>query len=85
MKSEKFKSTYMEYHHMVIHLAYDILQDYDLAHHVCQEVFIELSEKIKSMDQERIKGWLLRCAKRKSIESAGKGCRKNKVSVSAEE
>lgn len=50
MKSEKFKSTYMEYHHMVIHLAYDILQDYDLAHHVCQEVFIELSEKIESMD-----------------------------------
>ena len=85
MKSEKFKSTYMEYHHMVIHLAYDILQDYDLAQYVCQEVFIELSGKIESMDQERIKGWLLRCAKRKSIESAGKGCRKNKVSVSAEE
>lgn len=85
MKSEKFEFAYMEYHHMVIHLAYDILQDYDLAQYVCQEVFIELSGKIESMDQERIKGWLLRRAKRKSIESAGKGCRKNKVSVSAEE
>ena len=85
MKSEKFKSTYMEYHHMVIHLAYDILQDYDLAHHVCQEVFIELSEKIESMDQERIKGWLLRCGKRKAIDFVRRAYRKNKVSVSAEE
>ena len=72
MKSEKFKSTYMEYHHMVIHLAYDILQDYDLAHHVCQEVFIELSEKIESMDQERIKGWMLENAQKMAAQADGR-------------
>ena len=85
MKREEFDPVYVEYHQMVTHLAYDVLHDYDLAQDVCQEVFMKLNEKIESLDRARIKGWLLRCAKRKSIESAGKGCRKNKVSVSAEE
>ena len=85
MKKEEFKIVYMEYHHMVIHLAYDILHDYDLAQYVCQEVFIELDEKIERINRQRIKGWLLRCGKRKSIDLARRNCRKNEVSVSTEE
>ena len=84
MKREEFEDVYREYHHMVIHLAYDGLHDYDLAQDVCQEVFMKMDEKIESLDRDRIKGWLLRCGKRKSIDFVRRAYRKNEVSVIAE-
>ena len=45
MKKEEFEPVYIEYHQMVIHLAYDVLHDYDLAQDVCQEVFMKMDEK----------------------------------------
>lgn len=84
MKREEFESVYVEYHQMVIHLSYDVLHDYDLAQDVCQEVFMKLDEKIESLDRERIKGWLLRCGKRKSIDFVRRAYRKNEIFVIAE-
>ena len=84
MKREEFDPVYVEYHQMVTHLAYDVLHDYDLAQDVCQEVFMKLDEKIESLDRERIKGWLLRCGKRKAIDFVRRAYRKNEVSVIAE-
>lgn len=84
MKKEEFESIYLEYHHMVIHLALDILHDQNLAEDVCQEVFLKLNEKIEDLDKIRIKGWLLRCGKRKSIDFARRSYRKNEVSIIVE-
>ena len=84
MKKEEFEPVYIEYHQMVNHLAYDVLHDYDLAQDVCQEVFMKMDEKIESLDRDRIKGWLLRCGKRKSIDFVRRAYRKNEVSVIAE-
>ena len=39
MKKEDFDRIYMEYHKLVQHVAFDILQDHNLAQDVCQEVF----------------------------------------------
>ncbi len=84
MKKEEFESVYFEYHHMVIHLAFDILHDQNLAEDVCQEVFLKLNEKIESLDRSRIKGWLLRCGRRKSIDFTRRAYRKNEVSPMTE-
>lgn len=84
MKIEDFESIYLEYHHMVIHLAFDILHDRDLAQDVCQEVFIKFHEKIEHLDRDRIKGWLLRCGKRKAIDFLRRSYRKNEVSAISE-
>ena len=60
MKKEDFDRIYMEYHKLVQHVAFDILQDHNLAQDVCQEVFIKLHQKIERLDENLIKGWILR-------------------------
>ena len=60
MKREKFDQLYQDYYRLVLHVAYDIVQDYGGAQDVCQELFIKLDEKIESLDEEPIKGWILR-------------------------
>lgn len=68
MNKENYGHVYQEYHRLVMHLAFDILQDYDLAEDVCQEVFIKLHKKIETLDEDRVKGWLLRCGQRQAID-----------------
>lgn len=84
MKKEDFDRIYMQYHKLVQHVAFDILQDHNLAQDVCQEVFMKLDEKIETLDRARIKGWLLRCGKRKAIDFVRRAYRKNEVSVITE-
>lgn len=84
MKKESFGRVYDEYHKLVLHVAFDILRDYDLAEDVCQEVFIKLYEKIDNLDEDRVKGWLLRCGQRKAIDFVRRAYRKKEVSESSE-
>ncbi|MCI8814034.1 MAG: sigma-70 family RNA polymerase sigma factor [Lachnospiraceae bacterium] len=81
MKRESFNRIYEEYHRLVIHVAFDILRDYDLAQDVCQEVFFKFYEKIEVLDEDKIKGWMLRNAQRKTIDFLRKAYRKREIPV----
>lgn len=81
MKREKFDQLYEDYHRLVLHVAYDIVQDYGGAQDVCQELFIKLDEKIEGLDESPIKGWILRNTYRKSIDYIRKSYRKRETPV----
>lgn len=85
MERKCFNRIYEEYHRLVIHVAFDILRDYDLAQDVCQEVFVKFHEKIEGLDEDKIKGWMLRNARRKTIDFVRKSYRKREVSVVSEQ
>ena len=72
---------YKQYYRLVIHVAFDILQDYALAQDVCQEVFIKFHQKIEGLDEDKLKGWMLRNALRKSIDMLRKAYRRREISV----
>lgn len=84
MKREKFDQLYQDYYRLVLHVAYDIVQDYGGAQDVYQELFIKLDEKIESLDEEPIKGWILRNTYRKSIDYLRKSYRKKEIPVAIE-
>lgn len=81
MRKDCFDQVYEEYHKLVIHVAFDILQDYSLAQDVCQEVFVKLHQKIERLDESKIKGWILRNAQRKAIDFWRKTYRKKEIPV----
>lgn len=85
MRRENFCHVYEEYHKLVIHLAYDVLKDYALAEDVCHEVFIKFYEKIEELDEERVKGWLLRCGRRKAIDFVRRSYWKREISETLEQ
>lgn len=84
MKREEFDRMYEQYYRLVIHVAYDILQDYALAQDVCQEVFVKFHEKIEGLDEDKLKGWMLRNAQRKTIDYLRKAYRKHEIPVEEE-
>ena len=75
MKREEYDRMYKQYYRLVIHVAFDILQD------VCQEVFIKFHQKIEGLDEDKLKGWMLRNALRKSIDMLRKAYRRREISV----
>ncbi len=81
MKREEFDRMYNQYYRLVIHVAYDILQDYALAQDVCQEVFVKFNEKIEGLDEDKLKGWMLRNAQRKTIDVLRKAYRRREIPV----
>lgn len=82
MKKEEFAHVYGEYHEMVLHLAYDVLQDYELAWYICLEVFVKFYRKMKRMDRDCVKGWLLRYGRKRAV-SLKKNPRRKKEAVRA--
>ena len=84
MDTEEFAHVYDEYHEMVLHLVFDLLQDYELSQYICLEVFAEFYGKMKRMDESRVKGWPLRKGKKKA-KSLKRGPRqKRKLKAAAE-
>lgn len=81
MKREDFDRMYEKYYRLVTHIAHDILQDHALAQDVCQEVFVKFNEKIEGLDEDKLKGWMLRNAQRKTIDLLRKSYRKREISV----
>ncbi len=81
MKREDFDRMYKQYYRLVIHIAHDILHDYALAQDVCQEVFVKFNEKIEGLDEDKLKGWMLRNAYRKTIDALRRAYRKREISV----
>ncbi len=81
MKREEYDRMYKQYYRLVIHVSFDILQDYALAQDVCQEVFIKFHQKIEGLDEDKLKGWMLRNALRKSIDMLRKAYRRREISV----
>ena len=84
MRRDCFDQVYEDYHKLVAHVAYDILQDHSLAQDVCQEVFIKLHQKIERLDEDKIKGWILRNTQRKAIDFWRKSYRKREIPVDKE-
>lgn len=85
MKKGDFDRIYARYYRLVLHVAYDMLKDYNLAQDVCQEVFVRFYEKIEDLDEERVKGWFLRVAERKSIDFFRKMYRKKEINAIMEQ
>lgn len=56
MERESFNRIYKQYYKLVIHVAFDLLHDYDLAEDVCQEVFVKFHKKIEGLDEDKLKG-----------------------------
>lgn len=48
MNWESLKQVYDDHHEQVLHVAFDILQDYGLAEDICAEVFVEFYRDGKS-------------------------------------
>lgn len=85
MKRGELNQVYDEYHEMVLHLAFDILQDYGLSQSVCLEVFTRLHEEMESLDRDCVKGWLLRYGKQAADDLERKSCKEDDVTVIAEQ
>lgn len=85
MERESFNRIYKQYYKLVTHVAFDILQDYNLAEDVCQEVFVKFHKKIEGLDEEKLKGWMLRNTHRKTIDFLRKSYHKREIPVIGEE
>ncbi len=79
MKMDSFNRLYADYHKLVLHVAFDILHDDKLAEDVCQEVFIKMGKKIERLDEDKIKGWILRNTHRKAIDFWRRAYRRREV------
>ena len=68
MNLEDYMEIYQNYFNFASKVAYDVLENYDLAGDVAQEVFIDMFEKKKTLNAEKIKYWIVLNANRKAID-----------------
>ena len=68
MNLEDYMEIYQNYFNFARKVAYDVLENYDLAGDVAQEVFIDMFEKKKTLNAEKIKYWIVLNANRKAID-----------------
>ncbi|MCI8416767.1 MAG: RNA polymerase sigma factor [Lachnospiraceae bacterium] len=58
-ETEEFKAVYLEYHNLVLKVAFNHIGDYHIAQDICQEVFFRLHLYFDSMAREKMKAWLV--------------------------
>ena len=80
MKKECFEQVYEDHHKLILHVAFDILQDYDLAQKVCEKVFVEFYEKMERLGRWRVKSWLLERAQRGAVRISKESYKKKETS-----
>lgn len=68
MKKTEFREIYDQYHSLVTKIAYDVIEDFQLAQDITQDVFVSLYLNRDSIDMQRVKGWLITCTTRKAID-----------------
>ncbi|WP_230398770.1 RNA polymerase sigma factor [Novisyntrophococcus fermenticellae] len=68
MKKTEFREIYDQYHSLVTKIAYDVIEDFQLAQDITQDVFVSLYLNRNSIDMQRVKGWLITCTTRKAID-----------------
>lgn len=68
MKESEFCEVYNSYYSLVTKIAYNVIEDYHLAQDITQEVFVILVKKWDTIQQERLKGWLIRCTTRRALD-----------------
>lgn len=59
MKKELFTEVYCRYSKLVKKAVVDRTQDHDLAEDIVQKVFLKCYQRIDTLEEERLKGWLL--------------------------
>ena len=59
MKKELFTEIYIRYSKLVKKAVVDRTQDYELAEDIVQKVFLKCYQTIDTLEEERVKGWLL--------------------------
>lgn len=84
MKWKEFDKAYDAYHRSALHVAYDVLQDYDLAQEVCLEVFVEYHEKMGKIGRKCAKGWILARAREKASGYRERTHRKEEAAADGE-
>ena len=83
MNWESLKQVYDDHHEQVLHVSFDILQDYGLAEDICAEVFVEFYE-MENLAEWRVKGWLLERARKKAVRSLKKFSKKREQGLIVE-
>ena len=56
---EKFQEIYDKYKNLIMKMAFEKLKDFHLAQDICQETFIKLYGYQDTLDEDRVKSWLL--------------------------
>lgn len=82
MNEDKLKKIFDQYYLLVTDIAYSVLRDYHAAQDVCQEVFLKFCEKMGTMEEARIKPWLILAAKNKAIDYKRAAYRKHEMQSS---
>ena len=72
MNEERFREIYEQYYRLVKSVAFSVLNDYDFAEDVSQEVFLLFSLKVETLKEEYYNQWFLVNTKRK-LTSEEKG------------
>lgn len=72
MNGEGFRRVFEDYHKLVLHVAYDLLQDHERAQAVCEDVFVAFYEEMERVEEERIKDWMLENAQKMAAQADGR-------------
>lgn len=81
MTEEKINEIYHKYYRLVMKVANDILDDFEYARDISQEVFIAFLRKANDLDENRYREWFAVCAKRKAIDFKRKAYQKHEMAV----
>lgn len=69
MSEDKFNSIYEEYSRLVLKIAFDVVQDWDLAPRMSvRKYFVKLYQKGTTIQGDDVKPWLIVCAKNRAID-----------------
>ena len=82
MNEKRFREIYEQYYRLVKSVAFSVLNDYDFAEDVSQEVFLLFSQKVETLKEEYYNQWLLVNAKRKAIDFCRKAYQVHEVTAS---
>ena len=82
MNEERFREIYEQYYRLVKSVAFSVLNDYDFAEDVSQEVFLLFSLKVETLKEEYYNQWFLVNTKRKAIDFCRKAYQVHEVTAS---
>lgn len=68
MKNKIFTELYIKYHRLVIKSVMEQTGDYELAQEICQQVYLKLYDKMRRVDIDFVKTWLLLTTKHLVID-----------------
>lgn len=62
MKNKEFKNSFLKYENLIIRMVVDRTGDYQAAQEICQQVFTAYYINMRTIPEDLIKAWLMKCA-----------------------